>query len=233
MNAKNIRLLSLNLAYQLPKNRVLLPSWVGIWDPDILVLVEAFPEDGARLAQTLPHRFGYPDEKRHGFGTEILSRHPISAGAILDPGRDIPLVMARIETPRGPVDVWGVHLRPTIPTRPPAQIWRSFFQRGAQIKTLERQGGVGGSGGMGRFPTLLAGDFNLTPRMPGLRRLRRRFDHAHITCGALRPTYQYAVPLALDHILTREVRAISALTVRAPFSDHDGVLLDFDFSRRE
>lgn len=221
MNAKNLRLLSLNLAFQLPENRVLLPSWVAIWAPDILVLVEAFPEDGARLVATHPHRFGHPDEKRRGFGTEILSRHPIRAGAILDPGRDIPLVMAQIDTPLGALEIWGVHLRPTIPTRPPAQIYRSFFQRGAQIKTLESLGGMAGR------PTLLAGDFNLTPAMPGLRRLRRRFDHAHIRCGALRPTYQYGFPLALDHILTRGIDAVSALTVRAPFSDHDGVLLDF------
>lgn len=221
MNPKSLRLLSLNLAYQMPQNRPFLGPWVRVWKPDLMVLVEAFPEDVGRLADVFPHRFGYQDHQKIGIGTEIFSRFPIRSGSVQDPARDIPLVMARVETPWGDLEIWGVHLRPTIPNRRPDRVIRSFFQRQAQIRLLKKQGGMGG------LPALLVGDFNLTPRMPEMAPFHRRYRHAHREMGALKPTYRYFLPLTLDHMFYRGVTPGAAMTVRAPFSDHDGLLLDF------
>ncbi len=119
-------------------------------DPDIVVLVEIGMAADDRLSAALerfPYRLGRPDLDRPNPGARsvIASRYPLTP--IPGGGDGLNAHGARIDTPLGPVNVFGVHL-----TRP----WPFMPAEGQIIQAAALAGRLDGL----EAPVIVAGDFN-------------------------------------------------------------------------
>ncbi|MBN8216811.1 MAG: anti-sigma factor antagonist [Spirochaetes bacterium] len=217
-----LKLLSINLDFRNPGNRGELPALAGALDPDFLLLIESLPGDAERVEARYPHRATSPGNPAWGHGLDILSKYPLSGIRALRAGDGIPMLLAQADTLDGGVELIAVHLNPTTPHAGLGDFLRSSRQRRAQFRLLRREAG--------RLPgmSLIAGDFNSTPWMPGMPRLRRRYRDLVKEAGADEPTYRYVVPLRLDYVMGRGVRPVRARTLETPWTDHRGLLVEFE-----
>jgi endonuclease/exonuclease/phosphatase (EEP) superfamily protein YafD len=187
-------------------------------------LVEAIRASGADIValQEVTDRFTplldglrdvYPHQasgKVHGVGaTMLLSQHPLDLRPAI--GEDLSsFVHARVSLPSGPVEVVAVHL--VVPFAP------EHFTDSARLAA--RLAAIGAD-----TPVVVAGDFNATPWMAGLARLREaaRLSHAE----GLRPTFPAGLgwlALPIDHILVRGFTPAGAQRLSGTGSDHAAVL---------
>jgi endonuclease/exonuclease/phosphatase (EEP) superfamily protein YafD len=119
-------------------------------NPDILVLIEvplSVSEHTGELLPQYPYRLGspWPGFGAGTTGNVILSRYPLTPGAIRAPG--LSYALATVDTPLGKVNVVGMHM-----TRP----WPYQFQWGQLSQAMALKILVGKLQG----PVIVAGDFN-------------------------------------------------------------------------
>ncbi|HEY5700489.1 MAG TPA: endonuclease/exonuclease/phosphatase family protein, partial [Gammaproteobacteria bacterium] len=140
-------------------------------DADIVTLQEVWGDDSGNQAAEFAAELGYVgvyEPASHidgiGFGNAILSRWPIQRQAIValpsvpndDGGRNCNAVYARIDGPRGGIDVCSAHL-----SYKPAESAIRRQQVAALCKFVSELGA-------GRFP-LIGGDFNAVPEADEIR----------------------------------------------------------------
>lgn len=217
-----LRILSINIDFRNPGNRGDLSDLAKAHDPDFLVLAESLAGDAEILRPSFPYRASSGVNQENGHGLEILSKYPLSGTRALHAPDSIPMLRTLAETPEGFVEIIAVHLNPTLPHQGLRGVLRSFRQRRDQFRLLLREGGRRNEA------SLIAGDFNVTPWMPGLPALRRRYRDLVKEAGAAGPTYRYFVPLRLDYVMGKGVQARRAQTLHTPWTDHQGLVVDFD-----
>ncbi|WP_296817387.1 endonuclease/exonuclease/phosphatase family protein [Brevundimonas sp.] len=199
-----------------------LAASIAAAEPDVVVLVELGDAAAAALDGVLadyPHRVvtRRVDRPSGAARSVVASRWPISS--IQEDVMDgLPVVAAEVETPAGPVRVFGLHLTRPWPFQPTTgQIW--------QIDRLTER--------LGAHPTrtVVAGDFNAPP--PG-RALRHALgttglelaSDAHGTWPALAPG---PLRLAIDHVLASpDIRPLHSEQGAPTGSDHRPVIVDLD-----
>lgn len=141
-------------------------------DADLMCLQEVW-QDGedcqaARLAQALGVEYAYTGASRIGevwFGNALMSRWPIrhSESRMLpsmpsdDGGRNCRVLMAEIEGPRGPLDVYTTHLS----YKPEESAIRQRQVKAICQMVAERPSRP--------FPAIVAGDFNAVPESDEIR----------------------------------------------------------------
>ena len=117
-------------------------------------------------------------------------------------------VLARLETPEGPLLVASAHL--------------TFFPAWNQLQLYALRRALVGAGG----PAVLMGDLNMTPR-PARMVTRFRPLATAVTFPVGKPTFQ------IDHVLARGNvgEVVDARAVELPVSDHRALLVELDRSR--
>ena len=170
-----------------------------------------------------------PDLDAAAYGVALLSRYPLVGWRDLHLPRIRPLVprvrrnprrvelvheelrtavVARLETPEGPLLVASAHL--------------SFFPGWNQLQLYALRRALTSA----RGPAVLMGDLNMTPR-PARAVTRFRPLVSALTFPVDRPTFQ------IDHVLARgDVgRVVDARAVQLPMSDHRALVVELDRSR--
>jgi endonuclease/exonuclease/phosphatase family metal-dependent hydrolase len=152
----------------------------------------------------------YDNDGECRYGTAVLSRYPLRAGA----GRDYRLPQIGSEEPRGMAQV-GVSVRGRNLTVLNTHLSDVAAARRAQVRTiLQVVRGIHG-------PFVLMGDLNARPNAPEMRQLRRRMRDAALLQRVRRPTVGNA---RVDYVYVS--RGITVLDAHVPsptayrFSDH-------------
>ena len=142
-------------------------------DPDIAALQEVWFADGTSSAQRIANALGYHHVADHrlvmdgvGFGNAVLSRWPIgdTASTPLPPDevsrneRRL-AVLAVVEAPDGPVQVWSTHLN-----------WRHDHSATRQAQVRELCAAVAARRPRD-YPPIVCGDFNAEPDSDEIRLL--------------------------------------------------------------
>jgi endonuclease/exonuclease/phosphatase (EEP) superfamily protein YafD len=211
-SAGTLSVLSVNVRWTNATYSALLDI-VAKQNPDAVLVVEftpAWSRGLASLDERYPYRLLAPRLDPYGVG--LWSRYPLTASAL--DLETTSAVDARLETPRGPLRLIGVHLRaPTTRAR--------AVERNRQYKDLSRLVGASGE------PLLVAGDFNTTPYSPyfadwlsatGLLDVRGGLD---ITW----PTYLPLLGIPIDHcIVNKKVKGAEFRRLPAFGSDHYPIL---------
>ncbi|GAB3839908.1 endonuclease/exonuclease/phosphatase family protein [Dactylosporangium cerinum] len=225
-----LRVMTANILYDRGDMAALVKQ-VKIDDVDVLAVQELTPGaldalDAAGVDGLLPFRVTHP--ARHGHGSGLFSRHPLTPADGDKPGlaRQHPCGMrqagATVHVPgAGPVRIESVH--PCAPRPGHTNCW---------ARDLAAQPPAGGA-----VPQVLLGDFNATLDHGPLRRvLRTGYRDAAATRGrGLAPTWpfqrwrgQRTVPwVTLDHILAdRRIGIGDTGTRTVPGSDHRAVIAE-------
>lgn len=155
----------------------------------------------------------YPHQasgKVHGVGaTMLLSRYPLDLRPPV--GEDLSsFVHARVSLPTGPVEVFAVHL--VVPFAP--EHMGDSARLAARVASMTADA-----------PVIVAGDFNATPWMVGLGRIRDAGRLAH--AEGLRPTFPEALgwlALPIDHVLVRGFAPAGSRRIGGTGSDHAAIL---------
>jgi endonuclease/exonuclease/phosphatase (EEP) superfamily protein YafD len=199
---------------------------------DVVAFQELTPRVVDRLSRagldaTFPYR--WLDARGAAGGVGMWSRFPIEAARRID-GYTFAFLTARIR-------VTGVSTRPTVvvahlpgPWPYPIDAWRRDLDRSPE--TLSEVGNQAGEGCV-----IVAGDVNSTTDMRPFRALLHNGyrDAAEQSGAGFKPTFpaNSRLPplLAIDHVLTRNCRAISLRTVTVPGSDHRGLAVTIAIPR--
>lgn len=190
-------------------------------DADIVVLIEIGETTDTHLATILE---GYPNRVETPFvrgrsgasRSLIASRWPVREiqGDITD---GLPVVAAEVETPSGPLRVFGIHL-----TRP----WPFRVSTG-QTWQLER---LFTRLGPDPVRTITAGDFNSAPPSRAIRHALR-WSGLELISGAPGTWPSWApepVRMGIDHVLASpDITPVAARLGEATGSDHRPVIVDF------
>jgi endonuclease/exonuclease/phosphatase (EEP) superfamily protein YafD len=192
-------------------------------DPDVVVTQELGPAAADILAAAYPHHRLRPALDFTGRG--IATRLSAEFGDIDMPGRDGTSAILDV----GGVDVWlaGVHLLNPIHF----PWWVSARERGRQLEGLFEW--------MGRSPgpTVVAGDFNASPRWPAYRRVAARLtdlvaDWAAESGSDLDRTWAWRPGwprlLRIDHVFGNGVRATAVEVDTIMGTDHNPVVVDLE-----
>lgn len=184
---------------------------------DVLALLELTPEHLAVLEEDglldrLPHALAAPAEGFHGAG--LFSRWPLSEAGVLDLD-GVPLPVAVVATPDGPLRVAAVHAK----NPGSAGQLRRWQHQLVELGALASRSAV---------PVVLVGDFNATADHRAFRRLlggglRDAWDVVGRGSGASWPVWRGPVPalMRLDHALVdARVAVVSAAASDTPGSDH-------------
>ena len=183
-------------------------------DADVEVAVETSPEFRDLLeARDLAHPYAVQDDQ-----LVVRSRYPVTA--MTDPP-DVParrILRVTVEAPSGPFVLYAVHaLNP---------LSESTFAD--QLDWVDR---LRASAGRETTPVVIAGDFNMSDRQLGYRRLTADLRDAVTSAGWGHSTYPHGIwgPLLLriDHVfVSPEWCSARARTFELPGSDHDGLEVD-------
>jgi endonuclease/exonuclease/phosphatase family metal-dependent hydrolase len=221
-----LSVLSYNVNYGLAGDPPAIAAIVDA-DADLVLLQETTPEwelalrDSPAIAEAWPHvRFHHCCGAG---GLAVLSRWPIVTFDVLEPPPDpdawFPAARAVIETPRGPVELLDVHLRPPVATAD--QGWISALSSTPAVRQAEVQHYVPALAP--DMPTVIAGDFN---EGDGGRALRRLHDAGFVDVMAELKvrghTWRWgSLRARLDHVLVDEhFELLDAEIVDAGRSDH-------------
>lgn len=189
-------------------------DWVEAQEPDVVVVQELTPNNAFsvrdRLLKVLPHQHCAPEPG--SFGSGIAARWPFKVKGLGGTGPT--QFVVTVEAPGGPFDLIAVHVWP--PIRPSWAL--------EQRATLDRVAARAAQGGR---PTIVAGDFNLTPWSPTFTKFLEasRLHDARVGRG-LFPTWAPAgwpVPglIPIDHVLVSSHWKATDLAVGPAFgSDH-------------
>lgn len=211
-----VRLVSANLLLSNPDVRVAVRRLLAT-PVDILVLQELTPEHLSELADAglladLPHTVTGAEPGFHGAG--LFSRWPLHDGELMDLD-GVPLPVATVRTPDGPLRVAVVHAKnPGAPGE--LARWQRQLVRLAELVASSS------------VPVVLVGDFNATADHRDFRRLLARglrdaWDVAGRGSGSSWPVWRGPLPplLRLDHALVGHGLAVlSAEVADTPSSDH-------------
>jgi endonuclease/exonuclease/phosphatase (EEP) superfamily protein YafD len=200
-----LRVATVNLWYR-SRDATHALAWLAAHPADVVVLQEVTAEWADVLSVTgdlYPHRATQPRQDPYGIG--LLSRWPIVRVDYVDFADDgRPSVVATIDVDGRRVQVIGLHT--AWPVLRNLQL--------ARDRALSRAAALARES---TLPTVIAGDFNLTPYAPAFRRLERdagmRDALAH---RAWRPTWQASFwPLALpiDHVLVPGGACVQSATI--------------------
>ncbi|MCA9972376.1 MAG: endonuclease/exonuclease/phosphatase family protein [Anaerolineales bacterium] len=188
-------------------------------DPDVLVLQEytpgwhrAFVDAG--IAETYP--YSLLDVHPSPFGAAIWSKLPLEAGEVWSAaGAD--MLRATLRVQGTPVRLYGVH-----PPPPLRDIPRWDQQMGALAATIAAESG----------PTIVAGDFNVTPQNRWYREMvNGRYRDAHQACGRGWATTwpngtRLVPPVRLDHVLiSSEISCLVITEGLGRGSDHRPIVV--------
>lgn len=215
------RLMTVNIDFT-GRNETALVAQIRAASPDVLVLVEDFPEARARIADAVG---GLPYRAETGIDVRavlIASRFPLTEPRVHSTHYVAHILSARmaVETAEGPRDVRLIAAHATAPL--------SRWGIRERFKCLAR---IGELAGEETLPVIVAGDLNLDPQSPKfvhLLRSGRLRDTAPTPLAAA--TWMSRVPmigLRIDHVLVGEGVTSRARQVLPDFgSDHRGVVVD-------
>ena len=206
----SVTLVSANLFSENPTPDAAVEALLAV-GADVEVAVETSPEHRAALERVdNAHPYSATDDQ-----LVVRSRYPVTA--MLDPTH-VParrILAVTIEAPAGPFVLYAVHaLNPLSESTFASQlVWVDRLLAAASRETL---------------PVVIAGDFNMSDRQLGYRRLAGDMRDAVTAGGWGRPTYSDGIwaPLFLriDHVFaSRDWCGADGRTVDLPGSDHDGV----------
>lgn len=133
-------------------------------DAEIVGLQELNRRQAEVVAEALEDIFPYTaffGDSHEGRG--VLSRFPIESAELVNFVADRPDVLALVDPGSVPLTVIVGHPRPQVMRRGRVQFERSSLRQLLQLGHLAQ----------GRPPTLLLGDFNMSPRHPGYARLQK------------------------------------------------------------
>ena len=206
-------------------------------ETDVLLLQETNSVWEAALRPGLAKRFAHcafhDAVKWAPEGLAICSKFPIVLDELQHaPGAMFPAQHARISGPKGPFDVWNVHLQPAIAS---ARDWEKAHIETRARRRSEVEYFVGRM--HPQLPSMIAGDFNERPEGESFSYLSRMgFDNALPKAGVKSVTWRWAgttPPLEhqLDHLAYRATsfRVVDAKVKRGGRSDHDAVLVTLQF----
>jgi endonuclease/exonuclease/phosphatase (EEP) superfamily protein YafD len=176
-------------------------------EADVLGVVELTIELQRELQDAYPYRVT-ETVGRLAFGIGLFSRYPIRDAVCLEVDWSV-LINAVIDTPDGPLRVLVLHPAPPVGSS-------GFANRNAVLKQASQ------IASFATEPVLLMGDLNCSPASPAWRRLLRDAAlHPSQSIARSWPAPIAATGIAIDHILTSEGLALSAITpLRLPGSDH-------------
>ncbi|HYQ92789.1 MAG TPA: endonuclease/exonuclease/phosphatase family protein [Candidatus Competibacteraceae bacterium] len=215
-----LRALTLNLHYT-NQDYERVRQLINTYHPDVIVLQEITPrwlEELQRLRASYPYSLASP--RSDPFGMALFSRLPWEQAEILHPGgSELPTLTAVIDADGSPFTLLGVH-----PLPPSSPEWaRLRNQQLAEIAQFVRAN---------PRPTLLLGDFNITPWSPYFTDLLQTAGLRDSARGyGLQPTWPSFFPLLwlpIDHCLFSAGITIADRRI-GPFvgSDHYPLLVDF------
>jgi len=213
-----LRVATVNLWYR-SRDATHALAWLAAHPADVVVLQEVTPEWAAAMSATAdlyPHRATHPRQDPYGIG--VLSRWPLERVEYVDFAQDgLPSVVATLDVDGRKVQVIGLHT--AWPVFKDLQVARDRALTGAAA--LARAATV---------PTVIAGDFNLTPYAPRFRRLEREAGMRDAFASVWwRPTWQAAFwPLALpiDHVLVPAGACVQEAAIGGDVgSDHRPVVV--------
>lgn len=193
-------------------------------EPDVFVVLEIDTQWAEQIGEETqtdyPHSVVLPDDQGN-FGIGMYSRHPIKHSSVFELNEEIPSIEAIVEVENASYRIIGMH--PLPPVRD-----RGFRSRNQHLRLLANRVRSPESVYEG-LPTIVMGDFNLTPWSPffhdfelasGLRRTELAMN--------MTPTW-YVLPifplgLSLDHIFISDDLTYWGRNVGASVgSDHRSV----------
>lgn len=206
----SVTLVSANLFWNNPTPDAAVDALLAI-GADVEVAIETTGEHRAALERIdTAHPYAATDDQ-----LVVRSRYPVTA--MLDP-RNVParrILRVTIEAPAGTFVLYAVHaLNPLSESTFASQL--SWVRRLLAAASQEE------------LPVVIAGDFNMSDRQLGYRRLAGDMRDAITADGRGHTTYSNGIwaPLFLriDHVfVSREWCGMNGHTVQLPGSDHDGV----------
>ena len=215
----SLRVATVNLWYR-SRDATHALAWLAAHPADVVVLQEVTTEWSDALSVTgdlYPHRATRPRQDPYGIG--VLSRWPLVRVDYVDfAGDGLPSVVATLDVDGRLVQVIGLHT--TWPVLKKLQL--------ARDRALTRAAALARESAL---PTVIAGDFNLTPYAPAFRRLEREAGMRDAFAPLWwRPTWRAALwPLALpiDHVLLPRGACVQSATIGEDVgSDHRPVFVD-------
>jgi endonuclease/exonuclease/phosphatase family metal-dependent hydrolase len=204
--------------------------------PDIVLFQETTPEWesalvaglGARLAH---HHFEDTQGNWAAGGMGVMARWPISKVERLDGGEPFYAHRVIVETPRGPIQLLNLHLRPPMSE---SGSWVVGFFSTREIREREAKRHVARLDRS--LPTIIAGDFNEEDDGLGMAVFRAAgFTNTLPQFHPDAPTWQWplsrdmALRFRLDHVMVDgRFRAVDGNVVTAGISDHYPVWVDLE-----
>ena len=194
-------------------------AWLEAHPADIVMLQEVTAEWAQLLSVTgdlYPHRAMHARQDPYGIG--VLSRWPLLRVDYVDFAQDgLPSLVATLDVEGRRVQVIGLHTAwPVL-----AGLQRARDRTLAGAAALARQA---------TLPTVIAGDFNLTPYAPAFRRLEHDAQMRDAFANRLwRPTWQagfWPLALPIDHVLAPKGACVESAAIGDDVgSDHRPVLV--------
>lgn len=219
----NLRVLHANVLFENENYEPIL-AMIAREQPDLCVIAEATPALYERVRRALPQ---YPyrsfsHAKRYCWNL-VLSRTPFVRDSVAL--RDYRTVALRTRIRGREVGLVTVH--PRTPILPSWFAWRNA-QLGFAFSYARRQA----------IPTLLVGDFNVSPWSPVYRKLTEKKGLTACRRGfGLKPTWISPLPfvqLPIDHVFVNDgLRPVSFHTLPAGDSDHRPVVVEVGFGQEQ
>jgi endonuclease/exonuclease/phosphatase (EEP) superfamily protein YafD len=213
-----LRIATVNLWYR-HRDATYVLAWLEAHPADVVVLQEVTSEWAGALAATAhlyPHRALRVREDPYGIG--VLSRWPLERVEYVDFAQDgLPSLVATLDVDGRRVQVIALHTPWPILKR--LQLARDRALQRAAERARESS-----------LPTLLAGDFNLTPYAPTFQRLERDSRMRDAFARRLwRPTWQagfWPLALPIDHVFVPDGACVQdAVIGDGVGSDHRPVVV--------
>lgn len=228
-----VTLMTYNVEYSNPDRAASIDA-IDKANTDVVLLQEVTAswqrEVVARLGTKYPHRAFHLGDRAAG-GLAVLSKFPIESQQILPtPLRGwFPAGRFVLATPRGPLQILNVHLRPA---------WDNGWVRGFMTTPpLRRQEIEAYWPAMAKLPTVVAGDFNEDPDGLAVQFLESKGLSRAVTTGPTTWRYERVedgktyelLKMNIDHVMTdKRLTARDAHVIDVGTSDHRPVVVTID-----
>lgn len=212
---------TVNLLYRNQDRQPVL-DWLAAEAPDLVVVQELTPDWAAELLRTSGYAHHRLLTRRDAYGIGILSRWPLERIQAIDLAADgLPSLAGVVEIHGRPVAVLGLHARwPITPRLLEAR--DDALRRAANVVRSEP------------LPTVVLGDFNLTPFSPAFAQFAEGTGLRDAMAGpGWNPTWQagfWPLALRIDHVLVPPSVCVSHAEVGPSIgSDHRPVVARLAF----